>query len=102
MEHAEQAVRRRLEGSGLDAGRVYRLAASVAERCPRGRHVAVLLVDLPGRITVDEDHPNGPSNGDQVWAIVRDQRLATIMLRRASQPATPDALRVDIVTKLVS
>jgi hypothetical protein len=38
------------------------------------------------------------SNGDEVWAIVRNRRLVTIMLRRNTQPKTPAALKVDRVT----
>lgn len=34
------------------------------------------------------------SNGDQVWAIVRESVVVTIMFRRSDQPATPQALRV--------
>lgn len=37
------------------------------------------------------------SNGDEVWAIVRDKVVKTIMYRRSSQPATAEALRVDAV-----
>ena len=34
------------------------------------------------------------SNGDTVWAIVRDRDLVTIMFRRSTQPSTRKALRV--------
>jgi hypothetical protein len=37
------------------------------------------------------------SNGDQVWAIIRDGRIHTVMLRRSDQPSTPQALRVSKV-----
>jgi hypothetical protein len=37
------------------------------------------------------------SNGDCVWAIVRDGEVATVMLRRSNQPSTRAALRVDAV-----
>lgn len=37
------------------------------------------------------------SNGDQVWAIVRDGYIVTVMFRRSNQPATPERLRVDTV-----
>lgn len=37
------------------------------------------------------------SNGDEVWAVLRDGALVTIMLRRSDQPATPQALRVQHV-----
>lgn len=37
------------------------------------------------------------SNGNEVWAIVRDDELVTVMLRRSDQPATAGALRVEQV-----
>ena len=37
------------------------------------------------------------SNGECVWAIVRDGAVATVMLRRGNQPSTRQALRVDAV-----
>jgi hypothetical protein len=37
------------------------------------------------------------SNGDEVWAIVRDNAVVTVMLRRSDQPKTRQALRVDWV-----
>jgi hypothetical protein len=37
------------------------------------------------------------SNGECVWAIVRDGVVTTVMLRRGSQPSTPQALRVSAV-----
>jgi hypothetical protein len=37
------------------------------------------------------------SNGSEVWAIVREGELVTVMLRRADQPRTRGALRVEEV-----
>ena len=37
------------------------------------------------------------SNGSDVWAIVRDGRVRTVMLRRASQPHHPAAFQCDRV-----
>ena len=37
------------------------------------------------------------SNGSVLWAIVRDCRLITFLLRRTNQPSTAAALRVDEV-----
>lgn len=37
------------------------------------------------------------SNGDHIWAILREKVITTTMLRRGNQPRTPQALRVDIV-----
>jgi len=44
-----------------------------------------------------EDGWRGGSNGDMVWAIIREGALKTVMFRRDSQPATPAALRVKLV-----
>lgn len=40
------------------------------------------------------------SNGDEVWAVLRRGEVKTVMLRRSSQPPTPEALRVDKVVFL--
>lgn len=37
------------------------------------------------------------SNGDTVWAVVRGGIIVTVMLRRSSQPSTPEAMRVSAV-----
>jgi hypothetical protein len=37
------------------------------------------------------------SNGDEVWAILRDGAVATVMLRRSSQPRSAQAFSVDKV-----
>jgi hypothetical protein len=41
------------------------------------------------------------SNGNTAWAVYREGRLVTVMLRRDNQPSTPQALRVDRVRLLV-
>ena len=38
------------------------------------------------------------SNGDEIWAIIRNNNLITVMFRRHTQPTTPEALNVDKVT----
>lgn len=40
------------------------------------------------------------SNGNEVWAILRDSVITTTMFRRDNQPHTPAALRVDVVLYL--
>lgn len=37
------------------------------------------------------------SNGNQVWAIMRQGRCVTFMLRRETQPSTPEAMGVERV-----
>jgi hypothetical protein len=100
MTHAEQQAAIRLQGTGLDPVKVVRLARMVAQRYP-DRSVACLLAELPAKVIVAEDHDNGVSNGNQVWAMCVDGKVKTIMLRRSSQPATAKALRVDVVKVLV-
>lgn len=39
------------------------------------------------------------SNGSRVVAIIRDNKLITMMFRRETQPWTPEALRVDKVVR---
>lgn len=41
----------------------------------------------------------GASNGNEVWAIVREGYLRTVMFRRETQPRTPEALRVGRVVR---
>lgn len=47
--------------------------------------------------TIDKRHCDDGSNGDEVWAIVRHHEPITAMLRRHSQPKTPDAFGVQEV-----
>ena len=51
-------------------------------------------------VMVGRTHDRGAlvgSNGECVWAVVRDGVVATVMLRRGNQPSTRGALRVDAV-----
>ena len=51
--------------------------------------------------TIDRIHGvpwSDVSNGDEVWAIIRNNKLITVMFRRGTQPKTADALRVDKVS----
>jgi hypothetical protein len=72
---------------------VREVAAIVAERVtdPGRASWAVVVGHMPA------GGWQGGSNGDVVWAIVRDGAIRTVMFRRADQPATPAALRVDKV-----
>lgn len=65
------------------------------------RDYAILVATLPesrGRWTFDTDG-TGTSNGDNIWAIIRHGRIATVMYRRTAQPSTRQAFNVDIVGK---
>lgn len=63
-----------------------------------GRSRAVLLARLSSKR--GERYGEGASNGDTLWAILRDRKVVTIMRRRSTQPSTPAALRVDEVVRL--
>lgn len=74
-----------------------RRVLSALERLDPGKYVtsaAVLLARL--------SEPYGfawgdKSNGQDVWAVVREGRVVTVMLRRKTQPMDPSAFRVDRV-----
>ncbi len=78
-----------------EAATIPRLWERLEELGSDGGGHAVRLLALDGeRGARDGAHA---SNGDELWAIVRDGRPVTIMRRRREQPATPEALRVDAV-----
>jgi len=94
--HASERAYERIADAGLSARKVLEVSSAIAAKCPASRSVAVKLTTLPeshGEYWVE-------SNGNQVWAIIRDRRVVTLMLRRDNQPETSDALRVDFVTAL--
>ena len=53
---------------------------------------AFKLLDLPYAVGAFPE-----SNGNEVWAIVRNRAVRTVMLRRSDQRSTCDTLRVDTV-----
>lgn len=70
-----------------------------AERSyPRG-HVAVRVAVLPahrGDVAADY-YSRTQSNGNEVWAVVREGYCVTVMLRRADQRREPQAFGVERV-----
>lgn len=101
--HVQQRARERLqEAAGFtdtSVGRLVAFTESVARnpkmQYPEGH--AIHVMDLPERTNSSD---SSGSNGEQVWGIAREGELSTMMLRRRSQPATTDALRVGKVTHL--
>jgi len=85
-EHAE----RQASARSVD---VREVASIVAERVPDpgASSWAVHVGDMPAGGWA------GGSNGDVVWAVIRGSIIRTVMFRRADQPSTPGALRVDRV-----
>lgn len=98
MTHAQQRTVERLTDAGMSKvgiDKVYHVANYLESKVTGD--TAVRLLVLPQRVNAAWGER---SNGDQVWAIYRDGRLATVMLRRSTQPETPEALRVDKVVRL--
>jgi uncharacterized membrane protein len=82
---------RQAETRGIPVDTVLGIVAERATAAQCAGSVAVFCGWLEGF--------RGASNGDEVWAIVREGTLATVMFRRDSQPATPAALRVSEVVR---
>ncbi len=97
MNHAHQRIAQRLGDAGFDArtiGQVFDAAVALAKRSTASSEAIRML-----RLDAQVNQAYGDiSNGDNLWAIVRGGDLITMMLRRTNQPATPSALRVDVVT----
>jgi hypothetical protein len=94
MSHAIQRILERLTE---DEQRLARgIVAKLGRALPHGSH-AVRIMRLQRQ---RNDAWSDVSNGDEAWAIVRDGRVATVMLRRSTQPATAHAMRVDQVHEL--
>jgi len=100
--HATERAMTRIAAAGLSGRKVLAASAAIASKCPAGRSVAVKLTTLPEHVgsTNEDFYARTESNGNQVWVIIRDRRVVTLMLRRDNQPETADAMRVDIVTAL--
>ena len=99
MSHYIERLQERMtpaEASALVAA-VAKLARTLDESLDYAVHI-MRLPDYRGSWTIDPDG-SGISNGNNVWAIIRHGRVATVMLRRDAQPSTKEAFRVDRVGK---
>lgn len=96
-QHAWQRVYERL--TPAEQPEVSRRIAALEQVCWRfaGKDFGIRLVRLGEQ---RGDAWSDRSNGDEVWAIVRNGSIKTVMLRRSSQPATTWALRVDHIVVL--
>ena len=97
MRHAYQRVTDRLSQAGFDnetIDQVYAVAEHLARRSPHPSE-AIRLITLPDIVG---EVWGEASNGNEVWAIVRDRTLVTIMLRRSTQ--SESGLRCDHVTRI--
>ncbi len=96
--HANNRVTQRLEDAGYSDAMIGKIGSALDYVAPRfNRDTALKVLDLDAM--VGRAFTNS-SNGDQVWAIIRNRRVVTVMLRRATQPATTKALKVDFVTTI--
>ena len=68
-------------------------ATEYATKCPVD--TAKLLFRLSKRVG---EFWGTESNGDEVWAIIRDQIIITVLFRRSTQPSNNVTLRVDEVS----
>ena len=97
MTHAEQRIEERLTLAGFAAETRRQFFAAVRAMAPKtdsdSEAIRVLKLDA----YVGEKWGES-SNGDEVWAIYRNQRLQTVMLRRSTQ--NEENLRVRKVTRL--
>lgn len=89
--HAWMRINERLKDERIQF--TPRVAARVedAARVARGSR-AMLLTRLPKSVGTYDT-----SNGDEVWAIIREARVVTIMLRRSTQRTDCGTLDVDTV-----
>ncbi len=98
--HAVDRASDRLRDAGMNPDDVLRLANDVARQVPRGS-VAVRLACLAKSVgDLRDDVMTRASNGDEVWAVVRDGVVRTVMLRRSTQPRDPGAFGVDRVLRV--
>lgn len=72
---------------------------NLAAHCRMDTAIRVARVSFHGDNT-QAYRDRAESNGEEIWAIVRDARVVTMMYRRANQPATREALRVQAIRGL--
>ena len=99
LHHARLRISERLQDAGLDPDiiqRIYQAAEALAAASPTSSEAIRLLV-LDRQVNKAY---GARSNGNELWAIIRDRRLITVMLRCDYQPKTRASLRVEKVTVL--
>ena len=95
--HAIERINSRMKEIGYEAKERKKVATKALEytRKSRANSEAVRLFTIPNIHGIPW---SDKSNGDEIWAIIRDNVLVTVMFRRHTQPKTKQSLRVDKVT----
>lgn len=96
--HSLDRIHERLTDAGLSATNIRTLAALVdAQARQINGAVAIRVLDLGTQVNRAW---SDQSNGNLVYAIIRNRAVVTTFLRRSSQTNTPDALRVQRILNL--
>ena len=99
MTHAETRIEERLTKAGWsaeDQAKLQTFAKGWASQLPTAGHTRTYWFENLQDMAADWGEA---SNGNEVWAIYRAQRLVTVMLRRSTQPDSN--LRCKKVNRLV-
>jgi hypothetical protein len=94
--HATDRALDRLALAGIPPKAVLDRAAKIAARLDHSAAVRMVRLDN----AVGDSNPDiysRDSNGNDFWVVIRGKRVVTNFWRRSTQPATPDAFRVDRV-----
>lgn len=99
-QHASERIAERLEpGASWTIARAIEQLAATTD--PRRSYAVMVYRDTQphGTFRIDADG-TGPSNGTDLWAVIRNRTIVTVMWRREAQPATPEAFRVDVIKRV--
>lgn len=93
--HLDKRWQERIVSLGIDeetSNHMLEIATNYAMQCPED--TAQLLFRMNKRVG---KFWGNESNGDEVWIVVRDQIIITILFRRSTQPSNRQTLKVDKV-----
>lgn len=97
--HAFERINNRLVEAGLTPAQIKTLEmlAGIKAKSSNVESEAIRLCKLTAQVNKAWSMV---SNGNEIWAIVRQKDLVTVMFRRETQPKTSEAFRVEKVTIL--
>lgn len=100
--HALARTSERLIAAGLDPVKVAAKCDALARAtAPHWNSVAVLITTLGNQYgDTEADIMSRESNGEEVWCVIREGRVVTVMFRRSSQPKRPDCFGVEKVLQV--